>query len=143
MIEIKRFYDNINSVYSHHINIWNVILIILINMINPSLVYPREKLIRHRKMYDAYFSLLNGKVQDMSVKKNQTIAKPKATFIPKPDTGTLFVNQFKKSDNHPDYTGTYAMPDGTVREVAAWINGKDDTPYITLRFSNQYVAESA
>ena len=57
-------------------------------------------------------------------------------FTPKPDTGTLFKNGFKKNDSHPDYTGTYAQPDGTVREMAAWINGD----YLSIRFSDQYEA---
>ena len=59
-------------------------------------------------------------------------------FRPKPDTGTLFINKFKKNDSHPDFTGMYAMPDGSVREVAGWQNGD----YISLRFSNQYDNES-
>lgn len=57
-------------------------------------------------------------------------------FTPQPDKGTLFPNTFKKNDSHPDYTGTYATADGTVREVAAWINGD----YLSLRFKDQYVA---
>ena len=63
----------------------------------------------------------------------------KQQFIPKPDTGTLFKNSFKVTDNHPDYTGTYAMPDGTVREIAGWLNPKG---YLSLRFSDQYSASS-
>ena len=55
-------------------------------------------------------------------------------YTHKPDTGTLFINQFKKSDKHPDFTGQYAMPDGTVREVAAWQNGS----MLSLRFSDAY-----
>ena len=58
-------------------------------------------------------------------------------YMHQPDKGTLFPNKFKESDSHPDYTGTYAMPDGTMREVAAWINDKG---YLSLRFSDQYVS---
>lgn len=57
-------------------------------------------------------------------------------FTPKPDTGTLFPNTFKKNDSHPDFTGTYATADGTVRELAAWQNGD----YISIRFKDQYIA---
>lgn len=57
-------------------------------------------------------------------------------FTPKPDTGTLFKNAFKKADSHPDYTGTYACADGTVREFAAWQNGD----YLSIKFSDQYDA---
>lgn len=59
-------------------------------------------------------------------------------FKPKPDTGTLFPNSFKKNASHPDYSGTYAMPDGTIREFAAWVN--EEKGYLSVRFSNQYVA---
>ena len=61
-------------------------------------------------------------------------------FTPKPDTGTLFVNGFKKSDKHPDYTGTYSTKDGEVREFAAWLAEKDGRQYLSVRFSDQYVA---
>jgi hypothetical protein len=53
-------------------------------------------------------------------------------FTPKPDTGTLFRNTFKKNDTHPDFTGQYSMPDGTIREIAAWENGD----YLSLRFKD-------
>lgn len=66
-----------------------------------------------------------GKQEDMS------------DFTPKPDTGTLFKNGFKANPSQPDYTGSYAMPDGTVREFAAWLNEKG---YISVRFSDQYEA---
>ena len=61
-------------------------------------------------------------------------------YTPKPDTGTLFVNDFKRSDKHPDYTGTYATKDGEVREFAAWLSEKDGRQYLSVRFSDQYVA---
>ena len=84
-----------------------------------------------KNQYDAYYSLLLGKVKDMSEKDRK--------FTPKPDTGTLFQNGFKVTDSHPDYTGQYAMPDGTVREMAAWLNPKG---YLSIRFSDQYNASS-
>ena len=59
-------------------------------------------------------------------------------FKPKPDTGTLFKNTFKKSDAQPDFTGTYALSDGTVRQIAGWQNGD----YISIRFSDPYVPDS-
>ena len=83
-------------------------------------------MLKARRLNDAYFSLLLGRQEDMS-----------NDYIHQPDKGILFPNKFKKSDSHPDYTGTYAMPDGTMREVAAWINDKG---YLSLRFSDQYVA---
>lgn len=56
-------------------------------------------------------------------------------FKHKPDTGTLFINKFRSKESHPNYTGQYAMPDGTIREIAAWDNGN----YLSIRFSDQYV----
>ena len=74
-------------------------------------------------MHDEKCYLILGKVKDMSEK-----------FTPKPDTGALFPNKFKEKDTHPDFTGKYAMPDGTVREMAAWRNGD----YFSIRFSDAY-----
>lgn len=78
---------------------------------------------------DAYRTLLLGEKKDMSHK-----------FIPNPDSGTLFPNGFKKNDSHPDFTGTYATATGEVREFAAWFNDKDGRQYISVKFSDQYVA---
>ena len=60
-------------------------------------------------------------------------------FTPKPDTGTLFKNLRKIRDSQPDYTGNYAMPDGTIRQMAAWENGD----YLSIKFSDPYEAEKA
>jgi len=44
----------------------------------------------------------------------------------KPDTGVLFKNRNKKTENHPDYTGTWYAEgeNGEVDEywLSAWIN---------------------
>lgn len=62
-------------------------------------------------------------------------------YTPKPDHGTLFPNGYKKSEAHPDYTGTYVTQDGTTREVAAWINeGNQGKPFLSLKFQDQYDA---
>lgn len=37
------------------------------------------------------------------------------------NTGRLFANENKKSDNQPDYTGDFTAADGTKMNVAAWI----------------------
>lgn len=61
-------------------------------------------------------------------------------YTPKPDKGTLFPNKFKKNESHPDYIGQYAMPDGTIREFAAWLNAGKDQNYLSVRFSDAYDA---
>lgn len=61
-----------------------------------------------------------------------------SNFTPKPDTGTLFVNGFKKQDKHPDYTGIYTTQEGEVRRFAAWLADKDGRQYLSVRFSDKY-----
>ncbi len=36
------------------------------------------------------------------------------------NSGTLFKNEKKKQDNHPDYTGS-AIIDGVPKKLAAWV----------------------
>jgi hypothetical protein len=47
-----------------------------------------------------------------------------STYIPKPDTWTLFPNKYKKDETHPDFSGTalLTLPDGTQAEykLTAW-----------------------
>ena len=66
-----------------------------------------------------------------------------SNFTPKPDTGTLFINGFKKQDKHPDYQGTYATKDGEVRQFAAWVSEKDGRQYLSVRFSDAYDASKS
>jgi hypothetical protein len=35
--------------------------------------------------------------------------------------GTIFKNQYKNSDKHPEYKGTVKTPDGQVLEIALWV----------------------
>ncbi len=39
----------------------------------------------------------------------------------KPGGGTVFRNQYKKQDNHPDYKGQVRTPDGELLDIAMWI----------------------
>jgi hypothetical protein len=41
------------------------------------------------------------------------------TYVPKPNTFTLFVNE-KKSNNSPDMTGTFIDASGKEMRIAAW-----------------------
>jgi len=47
-----------------------------------------------------------------------------STYIPKPNTWTLFQNSRKTNETQPDYTGSalLEMPDGTTKEyrLSAW-----------------------
>lgn len=43
------------------------------------------------------------------------------TYEQKPNTGSLFRNEKKESDKHPDYNGS-ALIDGTEYWISAWLN---------------------
>jgi uncharacterized protein (DUF736 family) len=56
----------------------------------------------------------------------------------KPNTGALFKNQYKESDNHPDYTGPFTGPNGEDMQIAAWMNKtKDGMQYMSLSVSEK------
>lgn len=42
-------------------------------------------------------------------------------FVLKEGQGTLFKNDRKNKDTHPDYTGSIKLPDGTECWFSAWI----------------------
>ena len=50
----------------------------------------------------------------------------------KPNTGVLFKNDRKTTENHPDLTGTFYDEDGNERWLSAWKN--------TSRGGKQYVS---
>ena len=41
--------------------------------------------------------------------------------MPYENSGRLFVNDKKKTDNHPDYTGDFTDANGKKMNVAAWV----------------------
>jgi hypothetical protein len=48
-------------------------------------------------------------------------------YEPKPGSFSLFKNDRKEKDTHPDYTGNGVLPDGTAAWINAWLkeaNGK-------------------
>ena len=56
-----------------------------------------------------------------------------SNYEPKPDTGVLFRNDKKESDNHPDYNGRIADENGREHWLSAWINeSKDGRKYMKL-----------
>ena len=54
----------------------------------------------------------------------------------KENTGSLFTNDKKKDDKHPDYTGK-AMIGGKLMNIASWINeSKSGKKYMSLKFDD-------
>lgn len=41
-------------------------------------------------------------------------------YEPRPGTGSIFQNDRKEKDSHPDYRGDLCLEDGTVVKIAGW-----------------------
>lgn len=58
----------------------------------------------------------------------------------KPGQGTLFSNDYKKSDNHPDWKGTAVahrdIKAGETIELAGWIKSGAKGDYISVKLSD-------
>ena len=63
------------------------------------------------------------------------VRREKLAYEQKPNTGSLFKNDRKESDSHPDYKGS-ALIDGLGDcWLDAWINtAKDGSKYMSLKF---------
>ena len=60
----------------------------------------------------------------------------------KNNTGAIFKNDYKKTEQHPDYKGK-AMIDGKAKDVSAWLNeSKNGTKYLSIKFSEPWAAEA-
>lgn len=57
----------------------------------------------------------------------------------KPDSGSLFRNDKKESDKHPDYKGD-ALIDGKEFWVSAWINEGKNGKYMSLKYAEKQAA---
>ena len=58
------------------------------------------------------------------------------SYETKENTGSLFPNDKKKEDKHPDYTGK-VMVSGKLMQVAGWINeSKAGKKYMSLKLSD-------
>ena len=58
------------------------------------------------------------------------------SYETKENTGSLFPNDKKKEDKHPDYTGK-VMVSGKLMQVAGWINeSKAGKKYMNLKLSD-------
>ena len=56
----------------------------------------------------------------------------------KPGQGSLFKNDRKQTDKHPDYTGNWTNADGEKCNVAAWIKeSKNGTKYMSLSIETE------
>lgn len=55
-------------------------------------------------------------------------------FEQRDNSGSIFVNDRKEKDNHPDRTGT-ALIDGTEYYISGWLKkSKDGKPFLSLAF---------
>jgi len=54
-------------------------------------------------------------------------------FEHKPNSGSIFPNDYKERDGQPDHTGS-AMIDGVEYRIAGWINEGREKEYISLKF---------
>ena len=60
-----------------------------------------------------------------------------AGYEHKENSGSLFRNDRKEQDKHPDYKGS-CMVNGVVLEMAAWIKeSSSGTKFMSIRFSEQ------
>lgn len=49
-----------------------------------------------------------------------------ADFQQKPNTFTLFPNDYKKSDNHPDWRGKFIDENGKEWQMSGWVRTSND-----------------
>ena len=60
------------------------------------------------------------------------------TMEQKNNTGAIFKNDYKKTEQHPDYKGK-AMIDGKAKDVAVWLNeSQNGKKYFSIKFSEPY-----
>lgn len=57
------------------------------------------------------------------------------TFTPKPGAGSLFKNDRKAKDIHPDYKGSLCLPDGSTVQIAGWVTQGTSGKYLALKVS--------
>jgi uncharacterized protein (DUF736 family) len=61
-------------------------------------------------------------------------------FIQKNGWGSLFKNDYKKEEKHPEYRGTITLQDGTKQALAAWVNEtKEGKSFLSIHISDAYV----
>jgi len=55
----------------------------------------------------------------------------------KPNSGSLFKNTNKTTENHPDYTGTWKDEDGKEWQLAAWVKEGAKGKFFSLSASER------
>lgn len=63
----------------------------------------------------------------------------KGKFEHRNGSGTLFINEYKESANHPDYKGEMKTPDGKMYEIAGWVKQGQKGDFISLNIQEPYV----
>ncbi len=63
----------------------------------------------------------------------------KGKFEHRNGSGTLFINEYKESANHPDYKGEIKTPDGKTYEIAGWVKQGQKGDFISLNIQEPYV----
>lgn len=62
-----------------------------------------------------------------------------ADYQQKPNTGTLFPNDYKKTDKQPDWRGKWVDENGKEWQMAAWVKtGKSGIEFLSLSASEPY-----
>lgn len=57
------------------------------------------------------------------------------SYEQKPGGGSLFKNERKEQEKHPDYTGEIVTPEGKKYRLAAWVKEGKKGKYFSLRLS--------
>ena len=62
----------------------------------------------------------------------------------KPGSGSMFKNDRKESDNHPDYKGDGMTPDGTMVWLDAWVKKPEGKkPFLSVSMKPKEARQSA
>ena len=60
-------------------------------------------------------------------------------FVHKASSGSLFKNDYKEKETHPDYTGSCTDPNGNVYDLAGWVSKtKDGKSYFSLKIEHPF-----
>lgn len=63
-----------------------------------------------------------------------------AQFELKDNSGTLFKNNRKEKDTHPEYTGT-CMVDGKIMRMSAWIKEGKSGKFFSMAFNPPFIKD--
>lgn len=61
-------------------------------------------------------------------------------YVHKASSGSLFKNQYKEKETHPDYKGGCADPNGVQYSLAGWVSTtQSGEKYISIKVETPYV----